>query len=284
MTLAAAAIGATAGVGTLLIILGVRGTAPRPATPSARRTWKPQGGLLHAAVGLGAALTVLAVTGWVVGALLAAGAALALPKVVGGAARRQLVVDRTEAIARWAEMLRDTMAGALGLEEAIAVTAPVAPRAIALEVGRLAVRLERWSLTDALRQLGEDLADPAGDLLVAALTTAATKETREVGRLLGALAASTRDVARMHERVETSRAGIRSAVRMIVITVLGFIAGLVLLARAYLQPYDTLAGQLWLLLVGGVFAAAFLLLRRIAAIRMPPRSFALDPQGSSWPR
>ena len=39
-------------------------------------------------------------------------------------------------------MLRDTMAGAAGLEQAIAATAAVAPLPIRAEVATLAVRLE----------------------------------------------------------------------------------------------------------------------------------------------
>ncbi|MPZ28930.1 MAG: pilus assembly protein TadB [Micromonosporaceae bacterium] len=281
MILVAAAVGGLAGLGLLLVILGMRGIPPRPAgmVEPRRRAWRSQRWLLRAAGAFAAAVVTLAVTGWVAGAALAAAATVALPRVLAGGGQRRAAAEKTEAIARWAEMLRDSMAGVMGLEEAINVTAPVAPRAIAAEVDRLAVRLERWPLPDALRQLGADLSDPAGDLLVAALTTAATKQTRQVGRLLGELAASTRNVARMHERVQASRAGIRSAVRMITITVLGFVAGLVVLARPYLEPYDTVAGQVWLVLVAGAFAGAFLMLRRMAVIRMPPRSFAVPREG-----
>jgi len=277
VTILAAAVGAAAGLGLLLVGLGFRGVTP-PSVARQRRTWRPQRWLLTAAGAFAAAVAMLALTRWVVGAALAAVAVVALPKVLGATGGQKAAVERTEAIARWAEMLRDTMAGAAGLEEAIAVTAPVAPRPIAAEIGRLAVRLERWPLPDALRSLAQDLSDPAGDLLIAALTTAATRETREVGRLLGALATSTREVARMQERVSTSRAGIRSSVRMIVATVGLFVGGLVILGRVYLEPYATLAGQLWLLLVGGTFAAAFVLLRRMAVVRMPPRSFAVPAE------
>src|SRR3546814_5859246 len=50
---------------------------------------------------------------------------------------------RTEAIAAWTEMLRDTMSGAHGLEEAVTTSAIVAPAPIRREVTALAVRLER---------------------------------------------------------------------------------------------------------------------------------------------
>ncbi|MPZ28971.1 MAG: pilus assembly protein TadB [Micromonosporaceae bacterium] len=278
--LVAAAVGALGGLGLLLVIVGLRGIPSRPAGKAGpqRRSWRSQRWLLRAGGAFAAAVVMLAVTGWVAAAAFAAAATVALPRVLAGGGQRRAAAEKTEAIARWAEMLRDSMAGAMGLEEAINVTAAVAPRPIASEVDRLAVRLERWPLPAALRQFGMDLSDPAGDLLVAALITAATKQTRQVGRLLGELAVSTRNVARMHERVEASRAGIRSAVRMITITVLGFVAGLIVLARSYLEPYDTVAGQVWLVLVAGTFAGAFLMLGRMAVIRMPPRSFAVPQE------
>jgi tight adherence protein B len=70
------------------------------------------------------------------------------------AARRQAgpagAIDKTEAIASWAESVRDTMAAAAGLEEALAATAVAPPAAIAPQVRRLAERLRHQRLTDAL--------------------------------------------------------------------------------------------------------------------------------------
>ena len=77
---------------------------------------------------------------------------------------------RTEAIATWTEMLRDTIAAAHGLEAAIAATSPVAPGPIHDEIGALAARLQHTSLDTGLRGLADDLAHPIADLVVAALS------------------------------------------------------------------------------------------------------------------
>ena len=76
---------------------------------------------------VGAIVLVGALTGWPVAALLAGVAAWTLPSVLGGSKDRARQVARTEAIAGWAEMLRDTLSAAAGLEQAIVATATVAP-------------------------------------------------------------------------------------------------------------------------------------------------------------
>ena len=50
--------------------------------------------------------------------------------------------------------------------------------------------------------------------------------------------------------------------------------GLYIADRGYLDPYDTAAGQLVLVCVGGVFMLGFWLLIRLADTREPDRYFA----------
>ena len=77
----------------------------------------------------------------------------------------------------------------------------------------------------------------------------------------------------MRLRVEAGRASLRTSARMIT-TVTGLMAaGLVLLNRGYLAPYDSAAGQLVLLLAGAIFTAGFTLLRRMARHQQPPASW-----------
>ena len=168
-----------------------------------------------------------------------------------------------EAIAGWAEMLRDTMAGAAGLEQAIVATATVAPLPIRAEVVTLSVRLEGERLAPALRAFADEVADPTCDLVVAALILAAEHQAQRLGELLGSLAQAARDQATMRLRVEAGRARTRTSVRVIVGATGGLALGLAVLNRGYLAPYDSAVGQLVLLLVGGVFAAAFMWLAKM---------------------
>jgi tight adherence protein B len=213
-----------------------------------------------------------AITGWPAGALLAGAAAWALPRVLGPDRANTGRVARFEAIAGWAEMLRDTLAAAAGLEQAITVTAGLAPAAIRDELVRAADRLDRGQrLPEVLRALGVELADPTADLVLTALVLAAEQRARNLGELLGSLAQAAREHAALRLRIEAGRAQTRTAARITIATTLAFAVGLVLLDRRYLSAYDTATGQLVLLAVGGLFAAGFGWLARIARLPEPAR-------------
>jgi tight adherence protein B len=219
-----------------------------------------------------AALFAWVVTGWVVGAALAAMVAVLIPGSWRRARGQVALVERTEAIAAWTEMLRDTLAAAAGLEQAIITAAPNAPDPIRAEVVRLARRLDRGErLVAGLRRLAADLANPAADLVVAALVTAAQREARDLVPLLGSLARSTRGEAEMRLRIHASRARLRTAVRVIVGSLGVFAGGLILFNPRYLEPYRTVTGQLVLLLVAGILAGAYVLMQRMAVLRTPGR-------------
>jgi tight adherence protein B len=217
---------------------------------------------LRVALGLGLAVVVGALTRWPVAVVLLGAAGFMAPSMAGGQAARKAKLDRIESVAAWAEMLRDTMAGAGGLEQSIIATATVAPAPIRPEVVRLAARLDRDRLAPSLRLFADEIDDRAGDLVVAALLLAADKSPKRLGDLLGRLAQSTRAEVNMRLRIEASRARTRTSVRVISVFTTGFAVGLVLFNRSYLEPYDSVSGQLVLALVGSCFAGAFTWLAR----------------------
>jgi tight adherence protein B len=217
---------------------------------------------LRVALGLGSAVIIGALTFWPMAALWAGIGGFLAPSLLGGGAARRARLDRTEAIAAWAEMLRDTMAGSGGLEQSIIATAAVAPMPIRREVVRLAARLERERLAPSLREFADELDQPAGDLVVAALLLAADKSPKRLGDLLGRLATSARANVNMQLRIETSRARVHTAVKVITGFTSGFALMLLVLNRNYLEPYGDLRGQVALGVVGLCFAGAFLWLAR----------------------
>ncbi|MGH9185367.1 MAG: type II secretion system F family protein, partial [Acidimicrobiales bacterium] len=256
--------------GLLGFVYAVRGTDPR-AVPTVRE--QQQAAKQHAsisiehftlrlALGLVAAVIVGIVTRWPMAALLIGIAGFLAPSLSGGRAARQAKVDKIEGIAAWAEMLRDTMAGAGGLEQSIVATAGVAPRSIRPEVVQLAARLERDRLAPSLREFADAIDDPTGDLVVAALVLAADKSPKRLGDLLGRLAEAARSEVNMRLRVDTSRARTRTSVKVIVVFTTAFATSLVLFNRAFLKPYDTFTGQMVLGLIGICFAGAFYWLSR----------------------
>ncbi len=168
-------------------------------------------------------------------------------------------------------MIRDNMAGAAGLEQALMATGHLAPDPIAAEVHRFSRRLEDTALPDALALLCDELNHPSADLVVAALANAARMEGRDLGPLLSRLAESIRGDVRMRLRVEVGRARIRTSVRIVMgVTVLTTVF-MYLFSRPLLDVYDTPTGQLWLLVVLAIFGLGGWMLGHYSQVEMPER-------------
>jgi hypothetical protein len=266
-----AALAGGAGIGVLITAAGLTGRPLVQIAPASNGWFRSGQNLARAATVAGATMVTFAATSWPVGALLAGVAAWAVPGVLGGRAARQAAIGRTEAIASWTEMIRDSIVAASGLEEAIVATAPVAPPAIAAEVRALVHRQEHQRLPDALVAFGQDLNHPSGDLVVAALAIAARMEASDLSGLLSRLAEATRGEARMRIRVEVGRARVRTATKVIVGVVVLAVVFLTVVNRDYLVVYDSAGGQIALGVVGGIFALGGWLLTRMAGIDMPER-------------
>lgn len=266
-----AALAAGAALGVLLTVAGLAGRQILDAPRSSIRRIVDSSKLRNVSIAVAAGLVVFAATGWLVGGVLAVVAALVLPGILGGKSARQRAIDRTEAIASWTEMIRDSIVAASGLEEAIVATAPVAPTPIANEVRSLVRRLEHQRLPDALVAFGEDLDHPSGDLVVAALVIAARMEASDLSGLLTRLAEATRGEARMRIRVEVGRTRVRTATKVILGVVAVAVAFLTLVNRDYLAVYDSPGGQIVLGIVGAIFATGGWLLTRMSAIELPDR-------------
>ncbi|MDI5974031.1 type II secretion system F family protein [Streptomyces sp. SL13] len=248
-------------------------------TLTARFGWRRLGAALLSGVLTGA------VTGWPVGALLAAAAALCLPQVLSRDGGARVRTETLEATAVWAEMLRDTLSAAAGLEQAVLATASIAPPALRPYTMALAVRVEEGlPLAGSLRDFADEVADPVVDTVVAALVMASERQARRLADLLGSLASSTREQVAMRLRIDAGRARVVTSVRVVTATTLGMAVGLVLLNRPYLQPFSGLEGQSVLALVGGLFAGGFAWLNKVARFTEEPRILAPAPVTPSEPR
>ncbi len=280
VTALAALCGAGVGAGLLLVVAALAGRLPDPAALAQALAGRVERPVLRLGLGAGAGVLVVVATGWPVGGLLAAGFAATAPDLVGGSRARQAAIARVEAVATWAEMLRDTLAGAAGVEQAITATATAAPVLIRSQVLALSARLERERLVAALEAFADEVADPTCDLVVTALVLASRRQARRLGELLGALAQAAREEATMRLRVEAGRARVRTSVRVVVAVTLAMAAGLVVANRGYLAPYGTAVGQLVLAVVGGLFATAFWWLARIGRAEPSVRLLPAPPQSS----
>lgn len=273
-----ALIGALLAAGVMLIVAGMRATAVPHEAPRTVE-WRPTALVVGGA--LFAALVVWALTGWPAAGVLAAAAAVIAPKLRGTKRRRDEVTSRSEALAAWAEMLRDTVSAHAGLREAISISARVAPRPIREEVQRLALRSERGQLTVALRQFAVEVKDPVADLIVAALVVAADRQANRLSELLGQIASSAREQAAMRVRVETGRARTYASSRALVVITFGFAVTLMVFSPSYMEPYDAATGQLVLAIVGMLFAGALWGLVDLGRPAEAPRILAGVEDGSA---
>jgi tight adherence protein B len=250
---AGAIVGLLAAVGVWIAVAGLVGVTvnERPAKTIVWADWWWRAALIGAGFTVG-----WLVTDWPAAGVLTAAVAGMTPMLVGTRRRREELLARSEALAVWAEMLRDTISSHAGLREAIAVTARVAPTPIRAEVQALSVRAERDALPAALGRFAVDVADPVADLIVAALVITAERQAQRLAELLSQIAAAAREQAAMRMRVETGRARTYASSKALVVITTGLVAGLLVFSPKFMAPYDTLTGQIVLMVVGAVFAAA----------------------------
>lgn len=257
--------------GVWLIITGWRG---EPRETAEQLTRSPESGIAirDRAFRAGtAALVLLVLSRWPTAAVAGGLLGWFSPELFSSRSGRDRALARTEAIATWTEMLRDTISAAHGLEAAISSTAAVAPEPIRTEVQHLAQSLRRTPLPEALRQLAVNLAHPISDLVVASLSIAATGAVKDLAELLGLLADSARDEAAMQMRVEASRARMRTAVRVISGVTVVTAVGLVVLNRSYVEVYGTAVGQVVLAGIAAAWGVALWWLSSMSRARQPER-------------
>jgi len=266
--------GAATGLGVSVLIVALQGTDPATAGPRkqrfSRKAIERQTGLVVAAV-LVFVLT-LVVTRWIVLAIALALLVLLWKRMFGGGREERLAITRVEGLAAWTESLRDTIAGAVGLEQAIPATAVNAAPSIRPSLNLFVDRLRvREPLPDALMKFADDLDDPSADLIVAALILNSRLRGPGLRDVLSALADSARDELDVRRRVEGSRRSTRRSVQ-IVVTVIGLMSGaLVLFNRSYVQPYASVEGQIVLAVVLAIFALSIFWLRRLSGVVTPER-------------
>ena len=259
--------GALVGGGLFLLVgffMGVDMLPDRPGSSgSLRDSLKGLSGRLIACLVVG--LGVLLLTRWIVLAVAAGVLVLVWPLLFGGAKQEKLAAAKIEALATWSESLRDTIAGAVGLEQAIPATvyaaAPVLREDLALLADRMRVRVP---LPTALRQFADDLDDPTADLIVSALIMNARLRGPGLRQLLSALADTARSELDMRQRVSASRAGTRRSAQIVML-------GLAVFNRSFVAPYSSVQGQLVLLVVVALFAVGMLWMRRLAGVQLPRR-------------
>lgn len=268
-------LGAAVGFGLWLLIFGIARHEPR-----LRRRTTVTVDRKRLAI-TGAALLVTAVVSrWPVAAIAAGALAWFWPRLIGVTSGDRQTIAKLDALATWTESLRDTVAGAVGLEQAIPATAGTCSPAIRPQVLRLAGQLQaRVPLPVALRELAEDLNDPSADLVVAALVLSSQLRGPGLRETLSSLATSARAELEMRQKVEAGRTTLRRGAAIIAGVTVVFAAALTLFNGRYLRPYDSVTGQLVLAVVCTIFGIGFGWLGKLS--KRPPEGRIFGPPASA---
>ena len=252
-----------------------RGRPARPVT--ARPTTLMLRRLLPAVLAAG---VVGGVTRWPVGAVLAAVAATALPRLLGGGKAAERNNARLQALADWTRRLADSITAGAGLEDALVRSARTAPAPLAVEIGALAHRLQAHLPTElALRAFADDVDDAAGDQVAAALLLAARRQGRGVVTVLADLADTVAKTVAARREVEADRAKPRNSMRQVIAITIGFTFALGVLNPGYAGRYGTPAGQAVLALAGLIYIAGCWWMAQLA--RTPPTPRVLPPTSAA---
>ena len=264
-------LGATVGFGLWLLIFGVARHDTLPRRHSRFVVDRRRIAITAAAV-----VATAVVSRWPVAAISTGALVWYWPRVVGLSSGDRHTVARLDALATWTESLRDTVAGAVGLEQAIPATASACGPAIRVQVQRLAGQLQaRVPMSIALRDLAADLSDPSADLVVAALVLSSELRGPGLRDTLSSLATSARAELEMRQRVEAGRTTVRRGAAIIAGVTAAFAFGLMVFNGTYLRPYGSVTGQLMLAVVCSIFGVGFGWLGKLS--RRPPQGRIFGP-------
>lgn len=275
-------VGALAGGGVFLLVVALRGLPP--GAPS-RRFARLEEQLrvlfsIRGAIAIIVGVLVLVATRWVVAGIGATLLALAW-RSLGGAASERRAMARLEGLATWTESLRDTIAGAVGLEQAIPASLRAAAPSLQEPLARLVDRMHtRMPMADALRRFSDDLNDPGADLIIAALIINARLRGPGLRDLLSALSDSVREELDMRRKVNAERRSTRRSVQIVVAVSVGLALALGIFDHSYVRAYNSVVGQMVLAIVAALYAASFLWLRKLAKFETPDRLLAVPVPGT----
>lgn len=263
-------------VGVMLIIGGISigvgaslgygaARARKPVRVRARLTRRQ---LIAGAIALG----VFVVSGWLLAAITAGVAALMIPDLWSDKRGLQ-VITRLDALSTWTRRLADLLASgaANSLEAALIRSAGMCPPEIEPEVRRLADRLRPRGTEAALLAFADEIDDPAGDHIAAAMILRHRSGGQGLAPLLADLAADIETQVANRRAIEADRAKPMSNVRMIISLTIVMSAVMIFFGGDYMAPFRTLYGQVFLALPMGLLLASLGWIRDLTKAQVGPR-------------
>jgi tight adherence protein B len=273
-----AVVGLAFAVGILLVIVGFT-TPSAAASNSSRRRVSVRPADIGSALlwGLAAAVLVLVVTAVPMAAVLAGLAAAATPSLIR---RRKAHQRRAERAAAWPDavdgLLTAVRAG-VPLAEAMCDAARSGPEPLRDGFAQYASTWRRGgTFRQSLRRMQQYFADPASDRVVVSLALAAEAGGSSVGKVLATQGEFLRSDLRMRGEIDARQSWTVSAAR-VAVAAPWFAVAAVSLRTESAQAYATPVGAAVLAATAVVCIAAYIAMRRIAALPQPARLPELQP-------
>jgi tight adherence protein B len=220
------------------------------------------------------AFVVLAVTRWPVAAV-AAGVFVGSWRWLFGTSQNRRDRAVIEAVAQWLEDLRDVVRrSSVAIETAIDLVAEDTSGVLAEPMAQfLRRRRQGRRLPEALAGLADDIGHPTADAAVAALVLVVGGGAGggRVFDTLDELSMAARDEMCARDEIDRTRRVFERAMRRLVVLTVLFVTGLVVFAPDLLAPYQSLAGQIWLLIPVGLWAFCLVSLRRLMRYNLGAR-------------
>ncbi|WP_241255905.1 type II secretion system F family protein [Candidatus Protofrankia californiensis] len=246
-TTALALCGAGCGLGLWLLLMSTSGQVSLPPIRLRGRLRNRQTRQMAVCVAIGLAVAVVAripMMGLLVAALLwVSASATSGPSI-------PVITATGDAIASWAETVRQELEAGQPLRAAIVAACDDPPPPIAVPLTRLAARLETVALPEALWELRAAVDHPALGPIVAALDVAYRRGAGDLPRLMASQVEATRHRVAVMRDLHAARAKHRRAMALL----LGLFAASILTLMAvwptFLTAYRPLAGQLVLAGIG----------------------------------
>jgi Flp pilus assembly protein TadB len=278
-TLLAGLCGILIAGGLVLVAVGSRRRPPEPPRLSTdlwkkvvdssiartvRRRW------WQLALAVTAGFLAAAIAGWPLLAVLVPVVAYGLPMVLSAPPNRDLAV--LEALDRWVRTLASLLPTGRSISDAIRVSVGQAPALLAPHLRLLTARLDdRWTTSQTLISLADELDSPDADAVLAALSLAAERGGTGATATLAALADNIGDRLRALREIETERAKPRIVVRQVTTITLVVLALALLFGGSFFAPYGSPLGQLLLAALVFAYLGALLFLRRLTLPRARQR-------------
>ena len=241
-----------ASLSAIALILGiwllVTGLIPQPVTEKTKRsrrltpTQRRHGGMILTATVLGGLLWL--VTGYFVALPALPALALLLPYIVPRSSEKA-PIERLNALEEWTRSLSAVLGAQASLEQAIIASRASVADPIKREVGRLVARLQAGVPTStALESFADDLDDPTGDVLAGSLLLGSFRRGPGLAKVLDGAAEMISDDVASRREIEADRAKPRANARIITIIAVVVLLLLFVANPTYVEPYQTLLGQL----------------------------------------